>query len=61
MFLNLEHTVRLSSNDHPETGTLIYPLQVFKTGLFKVAYSTLAFIKLNATTGSLIPLYEFNI
>ena len=54
-------TVRLSSNDHPEIGEVISRLQVFKTRLFKVAFSSLAFIELNTSTGLLMLLCEFNI
>ena len=67
MFAKLPHateyvgTVRLISNDHLKTSRFIYPLQAFKTRLFKFVCSTLVFIELNATTGWQIPLYEFNI
>ena len=54
-------TVRLSSNDHPEIGEVISQLQVFKTRVFKVARSSLAFIELNKTTGLSISLCKFNI
>ena len=54
-------TVRLISNDHPETSKLVYLPQVFKTRLFKVVCSTSAFIELNATIGYKSPLYKFNI
>ena len=48
-------TVHLSSNDHPEMGSLISQLLDFKTSRFNIAWSPLGIQRLHATLAEMVP------
>ena len=56
---NQGRTVHLTSNDHPEMGSLISQLLDFKTSRFNIALSPLGIQGLNAALVQLIPTMDF--